>query len=305
MCAMCRRNVAKYILPTGEALCDRCLIRRVMSRVRRAISRYRMFKPTDRIMLCVNGSLESLVMLDVMYSLEREYPTASLVACLVDEGRFEEEHLKEIRRKVEEYGIELIEDSFKERYGMDITSLRSIEGADPCELCRSLRMNIILKIAQENEVTRIAVARNMEYECSIAMLRLIRGLEPLPPSLREGFIAKPMLYVSYYEIEAYALIKAMKSLRPSCPLEDKSLIKYLRSELVELDRRHPGSLFSMIRSLEDLGSLEEKVHECIYCGEIGVEKVCSSCRILITRGIIKSGFSDGTLPSSTATHARG
>ncbi|MFH0897008.1 MAG: ATP-binding protein, partial [Candidatus Bathyarchaeota archaeon] len=85
-CTFCSGE-AIYLRPySGERYCKKCFLRAVEKQVQRTISRHRMLKPDDKVILALSGGKDSVSLLHILSRLEEGFPLSEMVAVTIDEG---------------------------------------------------------------------------------------------------------------------------------------------------------------------------------------------------------------------------
>ncbi|MBS7644920.1 MAG: TIGR00269 family protein [Candidatus Bathyarchaeia archaeon] len=299
-CGVCGREPPFYRRRyEGVALCRRCFKESIERRVRRTISRYKMFSPRDHIGVAVSGGKDSLTLLYILSRIEEEYPEAKITALAVDEGikRYRDEALKLTESFSDSLDIELRVISFKELYGETMDEIVDSRGLRfPCSCCGVLRRRALTELALRVGVDKIATAHNLDDEAQTVILNMIHG-DPLRilsagPALNGGgsFISKvkPLALIPEKEISLYAYLVGVPFQSRSCPYASTALRNDVREMLNLMEERHPGTLYTIVRSAERLRQafskpFPKKILRCKLCGAPSTSEICSVCKIM--RGV--------------------
>jgi len=307
-CIKCGRREASIRLHySGEVLCPSCFIDRLEARVRKAIGRYGMLGPKDRIAVALSGGKDSLTLLHLLHKIEREFPYSELIAITVDEGigTHRREGLAEARALCERLGVEHVVVSFKELYGVTLPEvLRALEGKrgalDPCAYCGVLRRRAINDTALELKADVVAVAHNLDDMVQAWLMNLLRNNLPrlvrFKPITRAGHPRlitriRPLCLIPERETAFYAYLHGFSGPKTPCPYARRALRNELRVFLNRLELRHPGTKFALFRTFERLlpvieASLpEERLRECERCGAPSSGRICKVCEFLEEIGL--------------------
>ncbi len=294
-CTRCKRREVVYKCPySHEELCISCLAERMINRVKRAISRFKMFTPRDHIMLVIEGSRKEIAMVDLLSKIEKEYPQAKLSILLVEKGLTEDKVGNVLEFIKGELGLEVIYRSFREVYGHDLKEIytklakKNIDCTYICSVCRSLEYRLIQKEALKNNATKIALSILANEIAADILNHLLQGRKPtLYTSLDESMykisnlipLRTPFMYITEEEIMAYATFRYPELSEITCPYAQYEQ-KYLHKlELRNLQKDHPEVLFSIIRATEEMGRLlDEPYSPCTLCGRPTLGELCEDCR---------------------------
>lgn len=123
---------------------------------------------------------------------------------------------------------------------------------------RDYRLSWLRRWTEELQVDRIVLAHHADDLLETRMLRLMRGTGPVglsAMSLSRGRVLRPLLECSRIEIERYARARKIKFVNDPSNRQTNALRNWLRNRwLPELEKRQPGSLKALARSLELLSS---------------------------------------------------
>jgi len=300
----CGREAFYWRRHSGEVLCKKCFMKSVERTVLRTIKREGLFEPKDRIMVALSGGKDSLALLSILSKIERRYET-EIFAVTIDEGvrGYREEGLNIAKRVAGELGIEHHVVSFKEAYGNsleEIYNLASSKGIKllGCTFCGVLRRRLINEAAIKFGATKVATGHNLDDEAQTVFINLMRGdvarmirLGTKPLKVREGFVprVKPLRYVPEKEIAIYVYLKGYPLYERECPYVRASLRDEVRDILNRIEQRHPGTKFSMVRSVDKLSSLLRgevgEIKYCKRCGSPSGREVCRMCELLSMLGL--------------------
>lgn len=309
-CEVCGEKAVIFQRHTGRALCRKCFMNDIVSRVKNEVERFRMFGPRDNVLLGVSGGKDSYVLVDVMLKIHDPLKMGFVV---VEEGIPKYGRLEQagwVRRLAEELGIDLYVMSFKEYLGYTLGELVDISRGkglriSPCTYCGITRRRIMNQLARELGFKRVLTAHTLDDEAQTALMNILRGDtlrlvqgHPAGPLLSPLFVrrVKPLRKVYEVEIAAYAYLKGFKFQERECPYikEMPSFRAQLRRHLYRLEMEAPGSLLRFLEGVDELvynlipqySSLPE-LPRCERCGEPTAygRKLCKLCELLLELGI--------------------
>ena len=185
----------------------------VLAKVRETVCRYRMLEGGEKVLVCVSGGPDSMVLLDVMHRLGGELDLR-LEVFHVDHGLRpdSDRDAEHVRRTAAAYGLPF----HCERV---VVERRSHGGRDlsPEEAAREARYRSFTRRLEASGADRAALGHQADDRVETLLMRLFTGAGPralasIPP-LRGPFI-RPLIRVWREEIEAYL------ACLPLPPLED-------------------------------------------------------------------------------------
>jgi uncharacterized protein (TIGR00269 family) len=309
VCTICGEKDAvfgrKY---SGEKLCGRCFCRSIEGKVRKAISKYEMLKPKDRILVAVSGGKDSVTLLHILAKIEKAYP-ATVSAGTVDEGirEYRSEALKIAKRNCRKLGVEHIVTSFKELFGYELDEIVELvqrkgeKGLTPCSYCGVLRRRALNTIAREADVDKLVTAHSLDDETQTLLLNVVHGdpmriarskpvLDVIHPKLVQR--VKPLCQVPEKEVAFYAYLNKIEFQCIACPYAQTALRNDIRAMLNNMEHKHPGTLYTVFNSMERIRPAleafaeEVKLHECKMCGEPTIGDLCRPCQLLQELGVL-------------------
>ncbi len=295
-CSRCGDAAVYYRPYSGERLCGRCFLNSIVGKTRRTISKYKMLSHGDKIGVAVSGGKDSLTLLHILSNVTRGH-ASEIVALIVDEGieGYREEAVDHAIQTCNELRIKYRILSFKDAYSLTLDEaikLRTDNSLAACTICGALRRRAIDQLAKESGVDVIATAHNLDDILQTFLMNLFSGdvqrivrsrvLEE-PSELFPVKRIKPLMEIPEAEIALFAYLKHIPFQRASCPYMNESIRSEVRSILNEMELKHPGIKFNLLRSYLKITSnlqLERKTLVCSLCGYPSSNQICSVCTIL-------------------------
>jgi len=300
-CTLCRRKDAFFVRPySGEKLCRRCFLRSIEDKVRTTLSKYEMLKPKDKTMVAVSGGKDSVTLLRILTKIERAFPEADLSVITVDEGikGYRYEALKMATKNCQELGIEQVIVSFKKMYGYkldEIVDMTKGKELAPCSYCGALRRRALNIAARAAGANKLATAHSLDDEVQTIVLNILHGdalriarVKPTLDVVHPGLVprVKPLCQVPEREVALYAYLKEIAFQNIPCPYAGTAIRSDIRTMLNRMEEKHPGTKFTIFRSIERIRpaletlAQETEIRECKLCGEPTAEEVCKPCEML-------------------------
>ncbi|MGC8817119.1 MAG: TIGR00269 family protein [Candidatus Hadarchaeum sp.] len=305
-CSFCGRRAVYHRRYAGVFLCDRCMIKSVERRFRRAVNNYRLVLPGERVAVAVSGGKDSVACLHLLTNYCRG-KRCEVVAITVDEGirGYRDESLPVARENAEVLGVEHYVISFKSVFGVTLDEMVKIAakrgtGLNPCTYCGVMRRSLLNQAARELSADKLATGHNLDDETQAIMLNYVRAdlsrlyrLGPIYIPL-EGFVPriKPLREIPEKEVALYALLKGIKVHLAVCPYAS-GIHTEIRDFLNSLEANHPNSKFMILRMFEEIkphlksATPEFEVKRCERCGEPTSTRLCKTCELLQGLGLAK------------------
>ncbi len=303
-CTFCGRRAAYNRRYAGVLLCDRCLIKSVEKRFRRAIAEHKLLSPGERVAVAVSGGKDSIAAMHLLVE-HCGRKNCELVAITIDEGikGYRDQSLPIARENARSLGIEHYVVSFKRTFGATLDQIvrrakaRKTE-LNPCTYCGVMRRSLLNQAARELGADKLATAHNLDDEVQAIMLNYVRAdfsrLHRLGPSYppREGFVPriKPLREIPEKEVALYALLRGLEVHLAVCPYTG-GIHTEIRDFLNQLEANHPNSKFMILRMFDRLKPQlaqivpEFEMRRCKNCGEPTSANICKSCELLEGLGL--------------------
>ena len=223
--------------------------RRVLDGVSRAMGRFAMLRPGDRVAVAVSGGKDSLCLLHAMATLRGRTPFAwDLVALTVEQGKFRAP-IGALEREVKGLGVEWVVRD-------DAATLRLVADgvAHGCDICSRHRRRSLYQIADELGCTVLALGHTAD-DCAESLLRnvLFNGrIASLPPvaESRKGRLRliRPLVFVSEALTTAFAAERGLTTVACVCGERD-GVRREIRAFLDGVRGRHTGVAESITAAL--------------------------------------------------------
>ena len=303
-CTFCGRRAAYNRRYAGVLLCDRCLVKSVEKRFRRAIAEHQMISPRGRVAVAVSGGKDSVALMHLLVG-HCKLKNCELVVITIDEGikRYRDRSVLTARENAKSLGIEQVVVSFKRAFGATLDQMVKLAkhkktGLNPCTYCGVMRRSLLNQAARELSADKLATAHNLDDEVQAIMLNYVRAdfsrLHRLGPTYpqREGFVPriKPLREIPEKEVALYALLRGLKMHLGVCPYAG-GIHGEIRDFLNRLEANHPNSKFMILRMFDRMkpqlakATPEFEIRRCENCGEPTSTNICKSCELLQGLGL--------------------
>jgi tRNA 2-thiocytidine biosynthesis protein TtcA len=223
--------------------------RRVLDAVSRAMGRFAMLRPGDRVAVAVSGGKDSLCLLHALVALRRHAPFPwDLLALTVEQGKFTSP-IRALEGEMARLGVEWV---LRE----DAATLGLVAGgvAHGCDVCSRHRRRSLYSIAGELGCTVLALGHTAD-DCAESLLRniLFNGRIASLPAVadsRKGTLRliRPLVYVSEELTSAFAAERGFATVPCACG-EKESVRREIRAFVAGLRARHAGVAESIAAAL--------------------------------------------------------
>lgn len=209
-------------------------------RVEAYISKYRLIKKNDTVIVAVSGGPDSLCLLHMLYKMREKYNLRLVVAhlnhCLRPEA-------KEEARGVEELAGSLA-DGFETKE-VDIKAYKKAQHLSEEEAGRRARYDYFYDMAKKYNAAVVALGHHFDDQAETVLLNIIRGTGPdglagiLPArSVGKVKLIRPLLSLRRSEIEEYCRSNDLKPFSDRSNLETGYTRNKLRLELIPYLEQH-------------------------------------------------------------------
>lgn len=226
----------------------------------KAIKRYQLIKPGDRIAVCISGGKDSMLMAKLTQMLHRhsEIPFEATYL-IMDPG-----YAPENRRRVEENArrLELPYTLFES----DIFEVANAQDKNACFLCARMRRGCLYGKARELGCNKIALGHHFDDVVGTTVMGMFYGgqLQAMAPKLKaKNFpgmeLIRPMYLIHEEDIVAWAGANGLEFIQCACRF----------TEQAARDPRDGGKRLEIKRLLKELKktnpTVEDNVFSSIHC----------------------------------------
>ena len=280
------------------ALCQDHFLEWVPQQVQRAMEKFHMFGPGERLLVAVSGGKDSLGLWDILLRLG--YPAEGLYIHLgIPDGNYSEVSQEKVERFAADRGAPFRVVSVAAEYGMTIPQVsRRKRGRSTCGTCGLVKRHIMNRVACEGGYTAIATGHNVDDEAAVLFQNalhwatgyLARQAPVLPASHpRLARKVKPLIRIYEREMAAYALVRGIDYIYEECPYSKGATTLFYKDLLNQLEERSPGAkqqfYLSFLQARQEGRLLpvevsEVEMGECTRCGQpTTAPELCAFCRL--------------------------
>ncbi|MFN8232467.1 MAG: tRNA(Ile)-lysidine synthetase [Actinomycetota bacterium] len=288
-CRRCRGPAAIEIRRHNAAFCKDCFPIVFREQVRRAIHRYEMFEPDDRILVAVSGGKDSLALWDVL--LLEGYRASGLYLGL-GIGGYSDRSGEAARAFARGRGAELLEVDLRRDHGYDIPTAGRKGPRSTCAVCGLSKRYLFNRAALDGGFDVVATGHNLDDEAATLLGNTLRWqteyIARQSPALpaKDGMVkkVKPLHRLSELETAAYAFLRGIDYVVEECPLVAGNTQLRYKGAMDAIESASPGTkaqffLGYLERGLplfrgEDVADLSA----CERCGQPTTSRFCAFCR---------------------------
>lgn len=293
-CRTCR-GPAVIDLPRHNAnFCAEHFFELCRRQVSKAIERFDMLSPDDRILVAVSGGKDSLAVWDLLLELGYRADGLYIGLGIGDYSDVSGEHARAFAR---DRGLHLVEISLRDDYGYDIPTAARATRRVPCSACGTSKRHLFDKAALDGGYTVLVTGHNLDDEAAVLFgntLRwdveyLARQLPVLPA--RHGFPkkVKPLVRLTERETAAWCILRGIDYLVDECPMAAGNKHLAYKAALNSIEAESPGSKASFyLNFLDNMAPLlhghtaaaAEMLQSCRSCGAPTTGELCAFCRVV-------------------------
>jgi len=292
-CRTCR-GPAIIDLPRHNAnFCAEHFMELCRRQVTKAIEKFAMLTPEDRILVAVSGGKDSLAVWDLLIDLG--YQADGLYIGL-GIGEYSDVSGEYAKAFAAERGLHLVTIDLRDEYGFDVPTASRATRRVPCSACGTSKRHLFDKAALDGGYTVLVTGHNLDDEAAVLFgntLRwdveyLARQLPVLPA--RHGFPkkVKPLVRLTERETAAWCIVRGIDYLVDECPMAEGNKHLAYKAALNAIEQESPGSKASFyLNFLDNMAPLlagttaaaTDTLQECRSCGAPTTGDLCAFCRV--------------------------
>ena len=308
-CSYCNNSVVIQRKYSGESLCPACFEKNIEKNIYKTISKYKMLKPYDKIIVGLSGGKDSFTLLYNLSMIQKKaYHPKEIIALTIDEGikDYRDKSVKNAIGFCKELNIEHHIISFKEKVGFTLDEIINIKRKLPdykyaCNYCAVIRRRLLNDKAKELGGTILAMGHNLTDIAETFLMNVLykrfhlianQYLFKEPDSRMSQFYIKkitPLMRIPEEEIFLYANIKKFHYYPSHCPYREKDPIirKRVLDFIQECKKTSSEIEFNLLSGFLELSSIlydhneKKDYYTCQSCSYPSTNKVyCSYCSYL-------------------------
>lgn len=292
-CRACKGPAVIDIRRHNASFCVEHFLRLCRDQVEKAIRRFSMLAPGDRVLVAVSGGKDSLALWDLLVDLGYEVDGLYVGLGI---GGYSDESGGHVRRFAAERGLRLREIDLRADEGFDVPTAAAATRRVPCSACGLSKRHLFDRAAREGGYDAVATGHNLDDEAAVLLGNLLRwqsdllGRQRPVLAAREGFPrkVKPLVRLGERETAAYCILRGIDYQVDECPMAAGNTQLRLKETLNDLERRSPGAKHDLYfgfldRAVDRFAPAGDEppvvLVPCAECGAPTTGDVCAFCRL--------------------------
>lgn len=230
------------------------LEKKIAHSVGKAIFDWNMILDKEKILVGISGGKDSLVLLNILFSLKKKAPVDFEILPVHIDAGFQDSFAEGLGKYVEQtYGPLNIE---YKNYGILAHSDDNTE--NPCFLCSRLRRNRLFEMAKDQGCKKIALGHNKDDIIETLFINMFYAGKMATMKPKQSFFAgtldiiRPLSYVEKKDILRFAQSLGLPEFRNNCPSADKTKRTEIRQMLEDLYKHNKNIKGNIFRSLRNI-----------------------------------------------------
>ncbi len=273
-CSYCKNDSIYHLNYSGENLCINCFNKSIEHQIYKTISKFKMLKPQDKIILGLSGGKDSMVLLYNLIKIQKKISNSpSIIALTINEGisEYREKNIRKSKEFCEKNNITHKIISFKEKLGKSMDEILEIYKNNygeiyPCNICATIRRHLLNDEGKKLGGTVLALGHNLDDVSQTFLMNFLRKdfnkISRMNPFLEENNKIymkkiKPLMKIPEKEILLYAQNKELNFVNVPCPYKIKYPIlrKRVQSFLNNCEEYSPEIKFNLFKGFVELSDI--------------------------------------------------
>jgi tRNA(Ile)-lysidine synthase TilS/MesJ len=308
-CKRCRKATAAVELRShNAAFCPECFFLFFRRQVEEGIRKQRLLAHDDRVLVCISGGKDSLVLWDEL--IEMGYDTEGLYIGLGIPG-YSDRSKEKVVAFAESRGKKAIVVDLREE-GVPIPEAARANKKHECSVCGAIKRHFFNRVAAEGRFTAVATGHNLDDESGRLLGNVLHWQKshiarqhPLLAAGGDGLVrkVKPLWRLSELETASYAFLKGIDFVIEECPMSEHATSLVYKEALSIIEDKMPGSRMAFYTGFLDEGHPVREamgraaaesgefaplpkddgdgkgMHVCDRCGAPTLSQTCGYCRM--------------------------
>ena len=288
-CRSCRGPAAIEIRRHHAAFCTEHFLTMFRAQVEKAIRRFQMFGPGDKILVAVSGGKDSLALWDVLLGLDHDVTGLYLGLGI---GEYSDRSYQVARDFADRRGAPLLIVDLKRDHGFDIPTAGRRGSRSTCAVCGLSKRYVFNRAALEGGFDVVATGHNLDDEAATLLGNTLRwqteAIARQSPALpaHEGMVrkVKPLHRLSELETAAYAFLRGIDYVVEECPLVAGNTQLRYKEAMNAVEHTSPGTKAQFFLGYLERGAPlfrsedRAELSTCEACGQPTTGRFCAFCR---------------------------
>ena len=297
-CTKCGQPAVINMRQHRLGLCGEHFLEWVPQVVQRAIEKYEMFTPEDRVLIAVSGGKDSLSLWDIL--LQLGYQVEGIYINLgIPHDSYSDASQQKVEAFAAQHNASYRVVNVKQQYGESVPEVsRRKRGRSPCSTCGLIKRHVLNETTLREGFGVLATGHNLDDEAAVLFQNSLHWATgylarqaPVLPASHDGLArkVKPLIRLYEREMAAYALVKGIDYIYEECPYSTGATTLFYKQLLDQLEAASPGAKqqyyleFLRARSegrLFPLDAPKPTLNQCQECGQpTTAPGTCSFCRL--------------------------
>jgi uncharacterized protein (TIGR00269 family) len=288
-CRSCRGPAVIEVRRHHAAFCEDHFLAMFRAQVEKAIRRFDMIAPGDRVLVAVSGGKDSLALWDVLLDLGHDATGLYLGLGI---GPYSERSRAVAAAFAERRGARLLSVDLEDDYGYDVPTAGAHGGRSTCAVCGLSKRYVFNRAALEGGFDVVATGHNLDDEAATLLGNTLRwqtdSIARQSPALpaREGMVkkVKPLHRLSELETAAFAFLRGIDYVVEECPLVSGNTQLRYKEAINAIEETSPGTKAQFFLGYLERGrplfAAEDRtdLSPCEHCGQPTTGRHCAFCR---------------------------
>lgn len=297
-CRVCRGPAVIDLRAHNANFCPEHLVAFCRDQVAKAIERFDMLAPDDRVLVAVSGGKDSLALWDIL--LDLGYRADGLVVGL-GIGQYSATSTEHARAYARRRDAHLLEVDLRGEHGFDVPTAAKVTRRAPCSACGLSKRHLFDRAAIQGGYDAVATGHNLDDEAAVLFGNTLRWnteylarQRPVLPA-RDGFPrkVKPLVRLGEREMAAYCVLRGIDYIVEECPMAAGNKHLGYKEALNAVEATSPGAKHAFYH--EFLAKAADRFEDhgtgggvpgggapgaCTRCGSPSSNEVCAFCLLV-------------------------
>ena len=290
-CVKCRGEAVINIKRANAGFCKEHFNEFFISQTLKALKEYKMLRKTDKVLVCVSGGKDSLVLWYVLNSLGCD--VTGMYVDLGIEG-YSDRSREKVINFAEKFSLNSIIIDLKEK-GYPIPYIAKKSRREDCAVCGTIKRYFFNKVAYDGNFDVVATGHNLNDEGARLLANIMHWqdeyIDNTYPVLQASGTMKrkikPFVRLTERETAAYAILNGIDYIMEECPMSKGATSMIFKDAMSSIEEKMPGTeLFFYTTFLEKNKEKEqqptssEEMKICQTCGMESFLEKCTFCRLV-------------------------
>ena len=201
----------------------------------KAIKRYQLIQPGDRIAVCISGGKDSMLLAKMMQMLHRHTEIPFEAVYLIMDPGYNRKNRLQVEANAQKLEIPYT------LFESDIFEVANAQDKNPCFLCARMRRGCLYRKAQELGCNKIALGHHFDDVISTTVMAMFYGgqLQAMPPRLKsQNFpgmeLIRPLYLIHEDDIIAWKKANELTFIQCACRFTENTAAGHTDSKRLEV-----------------------------------------------------------------------